>query len=1771
MFSIRNGFGGKCRFPPITSLHCDQNNIQKAAELRQMLLSLSGAEEAAIRQITPLLTIVKLSEGNIGTKGSSHLVWQKSNLSLILPNLPVECKFVIIKRRNSSNTSVIQSTKFERWKIQRVLELLSESVPGVWSPSPGFEITYSRERLEQWPESGDLAELNVGLNIHELDEDNILHDNENCDDDIPEEGLRADGADVGPAPLQNAEAPDEEFETAVNYAIGSATANADNSTAAVAGRIDAILGGQNYPQRHPTTTDTATFEQPSVLQTDGFVDMSKTPYAWARAFPTVFIPEYIPVSSSEYAWVIRHDITGWYKIRDKKVDSTRWYEYMMWRHDGLPAKHPTFSLALYNYKTSISLQQVGRHVINTSSIDPTITIGELRNADDDDTIHGAVKELVKKTHLFSSSVPGTPRYWTNTASEFFSIAEYNSHIHDRVPNFFITNSLADHHEYHLRLVLHNYLLQIHDNCSDSSYCLAIEDSVLNSDNAFSKAAHTYKNVVTHYFASKVEVWYALVLYPLLGIDLAMLVHEFQTSRGAIHCHVSGYSSHEESWQQINDELFKYSITLHDALVDLDVFLQITASEDELRDLQLDCAKGGMTRRKRFLERTNEGKERWRDFLATLKEAETVLDSSIGHVLETEYGYSAMHHGLPPQHWVKPGGQPGQNYRSSTRGMLSSKDVLEARELKHLKLQREDDPLLRRINLTNHCLTHKCSDYCWKLTVTYEKYNPGVHSQEQLDTCSLVDEDGQIIIKVETKECRMGFGYALRKDFSGEKNLTGGAEFRAQPAIVFDRNQMPKFLPRRNHPRLINHPHSALYFGANNDIQPILINSSSMRTMEHFDNDPDQYAYFFRNMNILARGGLEHHNGLYTVLKYMTGYQCKGGKSTQAWETAMHSLTTAYCSNLDNEHKSLRSLIGKHMHDLPKSISISRDQSQFLLGGGMLKRTSIGQIRRCSVSSEFLESFGDDENKTSFNWRNICHHYKNRNATLSNISLYRFCCCHWPYDSQQKPVQFFGFHDQATWPLDDAYSKWILTIYYPWLHTPEELQLPTYADFLTKNYTSSYIPHTIQANISRARNNVRSVDTSDSYLNTGGVREIFTPTTGRTDDRLNDAIETEHFFNNQHRDYEDLSDDQFNRLPDPEIGSLDWRKSCRHSENYNIETAMSWLVEERVQFYETMESTDDSDTVCQFPIQDFCPENAKGKKQVMIVYILLYQLYRYHVATQSGSPTPPSIFMFAEGLPGTGKSRMLKTMRNIVRLVRNSNTSELTSAPTGVAASLINATTHCRSCYIPTGKDFSKAPVPIASTKSNTLRHLVSLHSNLFLRAFDEHSMTGRRSFAWLKHRLEELRKPAEIYDAAGNLLPNNTNHTSVPFDVSSRPFGGVPFIFSCGDHAQLPPVLDKLLYDMSPGKVNSADLCGKIAFSQFLNPEDASKVESAVVILDEVLRQDDPVFLGFLSRMRDGTMNVEDVDLIRSRCFEALDPSEKALFKDAIHLTSTWEEASQVAFRYLCRLNSPIAKIRARYLTSRNDSKNCCLREKSYPTQIAIGVGAVVMLLKNFIVEEWHILNGSIGTVVDIIYDHTDGPMAQGNPLPFFVVVDFPCSNVPEDKKCFPHLPRSYVAIPVIHERCERKCCSIETVPLRVCVAITIYKSQGITVGKGEQFEHVVVHLPLNSKRVVPGLELVAFSRAKSLDCIAVGNPASDLVTDRILKIGKTKSNKAYKDFMNMLSKKEQETFQIFETRITALDSNRVEGQEPTFQGGCDFLLQWYHSMVDSSLQEQNS
>jgi ATP-dependent exoDNAse (exonuclease V) alpha subunit len=136
-------------------------------------------------------------------------------------------------------------------------------------------------------------------------------------------------------------------------------------------------------------------------------------------------------------------------------------------------------------------------------------------------------------------------------------------------------------------------------------------------------------------------------------------------------------------------------------------------------------------------------------------------------------------------------------------------------------------------------------------------------------------------------------------------------------------------------------------------------------------------------------------------------------------------------------------------------------------------------------------------------------------------------------------------------------------------------------------------------------------------------------------------------------------------------------------------------------------------------------------------------------------------------------------------------------------------------------------------------------------------------------------------------------------------------------------------------------------------------------------------------------------------------------------------------------------------------------------------VGAKVMLLDNFIVE-YKLMNGSVGVVKELSFSNPEGTPDEK----MYVVVDFPDSTVPDEQKLIPDKPASYVPIPLVTRRCEKKCCSM--IPLQVCKALSIHKSQGMTEGEGKQFKKVIVHLPLNGNKC-PGQELVATSRAVKL------------------------------------------------------------------------------------------
>ena len=121
--------------------------------------------------------------------------------------------------------------------------------------------------------------------------------------------------------------------------------------------------------------------------------------------------------------------------------------------------------------------------------------------------------------------------------------------------------------------------------------------------------------------------------------------------------------------------------------------------------------------------------------------------------------------------------------------------------------------------------------------------------------------------------------------------------------------------------------------------------------------------------------------------------------------------------------------------------------------------------------------------------------------------------------------------------------------------------------------------------------------------------------------------------------------------------------------------------------------------------------------------------------------------------------------------------------------------------------------------------------------------------------------------------------------------------------------------------------------------------------------------------------------------------------------------------------------------------------------------------------------------------------------MPTYIIVEFPNSKLPVP--LITGKPNTWIPIPVVTERCERNCCSVQNIPLCLCIAITIHKSQGMTIGDLETFKKAVMYLPESETKGNAGLELVALSRVKIPDCLAVGNKQKKLTKMIIQNIGK--------------------------------------------------------------------
>ena len=403
--------------------------------------------------------------------------------------------------------------------------------------------------------------------------------------------------------------------------------------------------------------------------------------------------------------------------------------------------------------------------------------------------------------------------------------------------------------------------------------------------------------------------------------------------------------------------------------------------------------------------------------------------------------------------------------------------------------------------------------------------------------------------------------------------------------------------------------------------------------------------------------------------------------------------------------------------------------------------------------------------------------------------------------------------------------------------------------------------------------------------------------------------------------------------------------------------------------------------------------------------------------------PPPLRMVVSGTAGTGKSYLIHCLRLLLK------DKLLVAAPTGVAAFNVDGHTLHSLLSLPTRGEFKD----LEGERLNKLQQLFSAVKYIII---DEMSMVGRKTLGQVDRRLRQA-------------FPHHAQEV----------FGGCSCLLF-GDFGQLPPVMDLPLYTIDSRTELSNQ--GSSAYQTF----------QQAVVLDQVMRQagQDPQQVQFreiLLRLRDAKVTVADWNCLMTQTpthVQDLTP-----FASALHLIPTVEAVVEYNVAQLHASGQPIATIKAVH-TGANAAKAPADDAGGLEAVICLAKSARVMLTSNLWVDVG-LVNGAMGTVQAICY-RTGGPPD----LPIAVMVRF-------DSYSGPTLHDGTVPITPLRRTWSSSGvqCSRLQLPLKLAWAVTIHKSQGLTLDK--------VVIDVGKREFSTGLIFVACSRVRQLKDLLFSPP----------------------------------------------------------------------------------
>jgi len=394
-------------------------------------------------------------------------------------------------------------------------------------------------------------------------------------------------------------------------------------------------------------------------------------------------------------------------------------------------------------------------------------------------------------------------------------------------------------------------------------------------------------------------------------------------------------------------------------------------------------------------------------------------------------------------------------------------------------------------------------------------------------------------------------------------------------------------------------------------------------------------------------------------------------------------------------------------------------------------------------------------------------------------------------------------------------------------------------------------------------------------------------------------------------------------------------------------------------------------------------------------------------------------IFLTGKAGTGKTTFLKY---IAKHIKN----RVILAPTGIAA--INAggqTIHSFFHFNPNGIYTPDNP----NLNPRHIRHHLGLSDeriktimNMELLIIDEVSML----------RCEMM----DAIDCALKVYRRNT-----------KPFGGITTLL-IGDVFQLPPVVknqDNILYNFYESPF-------------FFSSNVYKNAQTVSFELEKVYRQEDLVFLDVLNNIRIGNYNLQDMMVLNSRVGQKANIGTICLYPNNNMASAlNQQKFDEIRHQVYVFVGTVINEFNVREMSNVSEI-------------IKLKVGAQVMLMVNSYTPDGYFdyYNGSIGTITSI------------DPQKSWIKVKLADSGreVHVDKYTWKNVQQVYDEEKEKIVEVEKG--SFTQIPVRLAWAVTIHKSQGLTLNS--------VQVNVN-RTFASGQTYVALSRCRSLSGLFLEQP----------------------------------------------------------------------------------